>query len=198
MSETGSVKFSYELLETELARFVGFDELNACRRRLQQLRLLGVDESGIGFGNVSVREGETNYFFITGSGTGRLPTLTLRDCARVTAVQFECNWLRCEGLVVASAESLTHAAVYFADEEAKAVIHAHSDELWTELCRAGATTSRAIEYGTPAMADEVERLFRESDVRHRKIFAMGGHEHGVVAFGATLPDAFSALLSCSS
>ena len=69
MSETGSVKFSYELIETELAPFVGFDELNVCRRRLQQLRLLGVDESGIGFGNVSVRDGETTCLLY---GTARV------------------------------------------------------------------------------------------------------------------------------
>lgn len=198
MSETGSVKFSYELVETELAPFPGFDGLNACRRQLQQLRLLGVDKSGIGFGNISVRDGGTSDFYITGSGTGGLPMLTLRDCARVTAVDFERNWLRCEGVTVASAESLTHAAVYAADAEARAVIHAHSDKFWAELCRVGAATSSQAEYGTPAMAHEVARLFREMRVRERKVFAMGGHEEGVIAFGATLPDAFNGLISCSA
>ncbi len=197
MSETGSVKFTYELVEKEIAPFAGFEELNASRRNLRQLRLLGVDDSGIGFGNVSVRDGATSCFYITGSGTGGLSILTLRDCALVTEVDFERNWLRCEGLTVASAESLTHAAVYAADARAKAVIHAHSTQLWAALCGAGAMTSSHVEYGTPAMAHEVMRLFRESEVRERKVFAMGGHEQGIVAFGATLADAFTSLLKCS-
>ncbi len=97
MSETGVVKFPCEHDAVELAPFAGFAELNACRQKLLQLGLIGVDADGIGFGNVSVREGETNCFYITGSGTGALPQLALKDYARVTAWDFDRNWLRCEG-----------------------------------------------------------------------------------------------------
>ena len=37
---------------------------------------------------------------------------------------------------------------------------------------------------TPQMALEVERLFNETDVYSKGIFSMGGHEDGVVCFGA--------------
>ena len=102
------IKFHYESSERDLAPFPGFEELNAGRQELRRLSLLGVDEDGIGFGNVSLRDGTS--FYITGSGTGALPALTLRDYAKVVAWDFERNWLRCEGRVIASAESLTHAA----------------------------------------------------------------------------------------
>ncbi len=112
MNETGAVKFHYESSGKELAPFPGFEELNAAREELRRLGLLGVDESGIGFGNVSMRDGVTDSFYITGSGTGALPSLGLVDYAKVIAWDFERNWLRCEGQAIASAESLTHAAVY--------------------------------------------------------------------------------------
>jgi ribulose-5-phosphate 4-epimerase/fuculose-1-phosphate aldolase len=196
VSETGSVKFRYEQIEEELALFRGFDELNACRAKLLQMRLLGVDRAGVGFGNVSVRDRDTNSFYISGTGTGGLPYLSLGDCARVGVVDFEKNWLRCEGLTVASAESLTHAAIYAAAPEVHAVIHAHSRAVWAKLCRQPEATSPDVEYGTATMANEIARLFRDTDVRERKVFAMAGHEEGVVAFGETLARAFGALISC--
>jgi hypothetical protein len=37
-------------------------------------------------------------------------------------------------------------------------------------------------------------LFRETDVNHRRIFSMAGHEDGVISFGETADDAGSILL----
>jgi len=115
--ETGAVKFQYECSGKELIPFLGFEELNAARQELRRLNLIGVDENGLGFGNVSLREETSGSFYITGSGTGALPVLTLRDFAKVVAWDFERNWLRCEGCTVASAESrVAWVAVSFGDE----------------------------------------------------------------------------------
>ena len=195
MSETGVVKFTCEHVAVTLPMFDGFAELNACRRTLLQLRLIGVDRNGIGFGNLSVREPGTKEFYITGSGTGGMAQLGLNDFAKVTARDVERNSLRCEGGTVASSESLTHAAIYEADAAARAVIHCHSASLWQRLLETGPATAPDVEYGTPAMAYEVRRLFAATDVRKRKIFAMAGHEDGVVAFGANLDQALRNLLS---
>ena len=122
--------------------FPGFEELNAARQELRRLGLLGVDESGVGFGNVSLRDGATDSFYITGSGTGALSALALQDYAKVVAWDFERNWLRCEGRVIASAESLTHAAVYSMDAEVRVVVHGHDRCLWQGLRERGAATAR--------------------------------------------------------
>lgn len=172
-------------------RFSGFEELNAARQEVRRLGLLGVDENGVGFGNVSLRDGAT--FYITGSGTGVLSALTLHDYAQVVAWDFERNWLRCEGRVIASAESLTHAAVYSMDADVRVVVHGHAHELWQELLERGPATSADVTYGTPGMAREVQRLFRESNVRTTKLFAMAGHADGIVAFGSDFRDALAAL-----
>lgn len=194
MSETGVVKFRCEHIAAELAPFPQFDELNACRRKLLQLRMIGVDASGIGYGNLSVRAGDANEFFISGSGTGGRPQLALCDFAKVTAYDFSRNWLRGEGGTVASSESLTHAAIYESDPQVHAVIHCHDAQLWRRLLERLPRTSEAVEYGTPEMALEVQRLFRETDVRQQQIFAMGGHVDGVVAFGRDVDDGWASLM----
>ncbi|MEP6810816.1 MAG: class II aldolase/adducin family protein [Chthoniobacterales bacterium] len=192
MSETGSVKFSYERGLATPVCCDGIAELNACRRKLLQLRLLGVDAAGIGFGNLSVRD-MAGGFFVTGSNTGALSELGAEHLARVTAYDFERNWLRSEGTATASSESLTHAAIYEADANVSAVIHAHSATIWKRL-RDVAPTSLEVDYGTPAMAREVARLFASTDVGQRQLFVMAGHENGIVSFGLNLEDAFAVLV----
>jgi L-ribulose-5-phosphate 4-epimerase len=188
------IKFTCEHAATDLSPFDGLAELNAYRRKLLQLRLIGADANGIGFGNLSIRDGTTNNFYITGSATGGIAELTLANCARVVAYDFERNWLRCAGAAIASSESLTHAAVYKSDARAGAVIHCHDSKLWTALLNQAPTSSKAVEYGTPEMAYEVLRLFNLSDVKSRKILVMAGHEGGIVAFGRDLEEAFAVLM----
>jgi ribulose-5-phosphate 4-epimerase/fuculose-1-phosphate aldolase len=188
------IKFICEHAATDLSPFDGLAELNAYRRKLLQLRLIGLDSNGVGFGNLSIRDGTTNNFYITGSATGGIAELTSADYASVVAYDFKKNWLRCVGAAIASSESLTHAAIYESDAKAGAVIHCHDSKLWTALLNQAPTSSKAVEYGTPEMAYEVLRLFNLTDVKSRKILVMAGHEGGIVAFGRDLEEAFAVLM----
>ena len=193
MSETGSVKFTFERSSTAPPVFDGLAELNVCRRKLLQLRLIGVGADGIGFGNMSLRAPGAQGFYITGSGTGALADLRPEHIALVTDFDFDRNWLGCDGAAVASSESLTHAAVYESDASVSAVIHCHSATLWRRWYGLAPTTTSAVEYGTPEMAREVARLFSATDVRKEKFFLMAGHVDGVVGFGGNLEEAFGIL-----
>jgi len=188
------LKFTYENAGSELTPFAGLVKLNACRRKLLDLQLIGVDRKGVSFGNLSVRDGATNSFYITGSATGAVPELKPADCARVVSYNFEENWVRYEGTAIPSSESMTHAAVYASDVKVGAVIHCHDSQLWAALLNHAPTTSKAVEYGTPEMAHEVMHLFKSTDVQHGKIFVMGGHGGGIVAFGRDLEEAFAVLI----
>ena len=194
MAVSKYVKFTYERACADIVPFDALGELNACRRRLLALRLIGLDSSGIGFGNLSIRDGATRNFFVTGSATGGLPKLSLGDCVRVVDCDFKKNWLRYEGIAIPSSESLTHAAIYTSDSTASAVIHCHDLALWASLLDRAPTTSKAVAYGTPEMAYEIIRLFEEDEVRNKKMFVMAGHQAGIVAFGKNLEDAFDVLI----
>jgi L-ribulose-5-phosphate 4-epimerase len=191
---THYLKFSSACARAEIPAFDELVELNACRRRLRALRVIGVDSNGVGFGNLSVRDGETNNFYITGSATGGLPELTAADCVRVVAYDFASNWLRYEGAAIPSSESLTHAAIYESDRSTSAVIHCHESVLWRTLLDRVPTTSQSVAYGTPEIAYEIMLLFNASDVRSRQIFVMAGHEGGIVTFGKNLEHAFDVLM----
>ena len=189
------VKFTFESACADIAPFDALTELNACRRKLLELHLIGLDSSGIGFGNMSVRDGASRNFYITGSATGGLPKLSLTDCVRVVDCDFEKNWVRYEGTAIPSSESLTHAAIYKSDPMSSAVIHCHDSGLWAALLDRAPTTSKAVAYGTPGMAYEIVRLFEAGEVRSKKMFVMAGHQGGIVAFGKNLEDAFNVLMA---
>lgn len=188
------IKFSSECVSGEIALFSGLAELNAYRRKLLDLCLIGAYPNGIGFGNLSVRDGATKNFYVTGSATGGMQELTLGDCAKVVAYDFERNQVRYEGSAIPSSESLTHAAIYESDATAGAVVHCHNSKLWAALLNEAPTTSKAAEYGTPEMAYEIMQLFTRTNPQSRKIVVMAGHEGGILTFGRDLDEAFAVLM----
>lgn len=188
------VKFTYQCALPRIAPFGELTELNKYRRKLRELNLIGVDSNGIGFGNLSVRDGATSNFYITGSATGVLAQLTLADCVRIVASDFEQNWVRYEGSAVPSSETLTHAAIYKCEPTACAVIHCHDFALWATLLHRVPTTSQAAAHGTPQMANEIIRLLNVGDLRTGRILVMAGHESGIVAFGENFEETFAILI----
>lgn len=174
--------------------FSALAELNACRRKLIDQHLLGLDSNGVGFGNLSVRAGVSRNFYITGSATGGLSVLTPADCVRVVTYDFARNWLRYEGSAIPSSESLTHAAIYESDPKTCVVIHCHDSVLWQTLLGRVPTSSQSVAYGTPEMAYEIRRLFEETDVQSRKVLIMAGHKGGIVTFGKDFHQAFAVLM----
>ena len=52
-----------------------------------------------------------------------------------------------------------------------------------------------VEYGTPEMAYEIIRLMGLPETQNRKVFVMGGHAEGIVAFGKTVEEAARLILN---
>ena len=182
MIDEGYVKFRCKWIETKPLPRKQIKELNRWRQKLYQLGLIGVYPDGIGFGNISIRIGRSEQFIISGTQTGGVPRLTTAHYTKVIAGDFKYNCLTGEGPIEASSESLTHLAVYQADQSVKTVIHVHHKKLWKKLLGVVPTISKRISYGTPAMARGVLQLFKETDVKRLKVFVMAGHEEGVVSF----------------
>lgn len=170
-------------------------ELNRWRKWMHDLKLIGVVEMPIGligYGNISQCFGEG--FIISGSQTGHLADLTSQHYTQVTEAYPLENRLVSQGPLPPSSESLTHAVVYQEEPSAQWVMHAHNAPIWQAADRLGLPqTSANAEYGTPEMATETARLFRETDVRERGIFSMAGHEDGIVSFGKTAEQTAAAM-----
>lgn len=166
--------------------------LNKWRTRLYHLGLIGCYPGNIGYGNISIRSG--TGFIITGSATGCREILTKNDYARVNRYDFRRNEIYCTGKIKASAESLTHAAVYEARPEAKAVIHIHNLDLWEKYKGIMPTSPYAVEYGTPEIALAIKDLCLNSKMDGNKVIIMGGHKEGIIAYGNDLDAAGNKVL----
>ena len=179
-------------------------ELNAWRQVLYRLGLIGADPQryeGLGFGNVSRRIGpygtppEQRRFLISGTQTGELPCLNQNHYVLVSECHQADNRIVACGPVKPSSEALTHGALYAADPQLRAVLHAHSPDIWQAAMTLGLpVTDHRVAYGTPAMAEEMQRLYNQPDVRDGGIIVMGGHAEGVVSFGAGLSVAGSVMV----
>jgi hypothetical protein len=192
------VKFSVSLDKLLPPAHPELKELTAWRRRFFDMGLIGMYPNGVGFGNLSLRYGNSSQFLITGTATGEIADIDLEHCACVKNFDITGNAVQAQGLVPPSSECMTHAALYQSDESCRAVVHVHSLELWHSLRFQAPTTSSDAAYGTPAIAHEVLRLFRETDLKVRKLLVMGGHEKGIMTFGASLEEAGQVLLTALS
>jgi ribulose-5-phosphate 4-epimerase/fuculose-1-phosphate aldolase len=169
--------------------------LETWRRPLFDAGLIGCYEtSGIGFGNLSVRTAETRRFVISGTQTGHIRVTVPEHYALVTDYDIAANRVACTGPVQASSESMTHAAIYELSADIQAVVHVHSKRLWQCLLERIPTTRADVAYGTPGMAQEIARLYREGDLGRTGVAAMAGHEEGLISFGPTLAQAAQRML----
>ncbi len=192
--DEGYIKFNCNWIKAEPVNENQISALNIWRDKLYILGLIGADNNGIGFGNISTRF-KNQEFLITGSATGGLNNLN--ECHYVLVNEYDLlqNRLTCTGPIKASSESLSHAAIYECSPETNAVIHVHCMDMWENLMHNVPTTSNNTKYGTPGMAYEIKRLFIKTTVAVDKILVMGGHKGGIISFGATLEEAGIILLN---
>ncbi len=194
-AQEGSIKFNCHLITEEIIIPAElFNPLNHWRDVLWGKTLIGCYPDGIGYGNISVRLPESDQFYISGTSTGGIPILNQSHYSLVERYDPERNALWCRGMIKASAESMSHAAVYLANPDADAVVHIHHRKLWEKYLGKLPTTDLKVEYGTPGMAREIERIVALPETLHKKIIVMGGHEEGIIAFGKTIKEAAMVVL----
>ena len=193
--DEGYIKYASNWIPGAAPDLAATAELEMWRQPLYMAGLIGhYAETGIGFGNISVRSQEPRQFIISGTQTGHLPTTNAAHYALVTDYDIEENWVSSLGPIEASSESLTHAAIYELDTTIGAVVHIHSRALWTALLHQLPTTHPDISYGTPEMACEFARLFLETNFASTGIAIMAGHVDGIVSIGSSLREAATRVL----
>lgn len=154
---------------------------------------------GVGFGNVSGRVGPypgapgARPFLVTGTQTGGQDCLSLDDFCLVETWRVARNAVRSRGSILPSSESMTHGAIYDLGPHIRFVFHGHCPVLWRNARALRLpTTAPEVAYGTPAMAAEVVRLYRETALSEGGVLSMGGHEDGIIAFGRSAEEAGAA------
>ncbi len=193
MPETeGVIQFQLNFQASPAPAPGSLPELNAWRQIFKQLGLLGQDPArydGFGFGNLSRRvphpAGSENAFVISGTQTGGLAELSPEHYVTVLDCDATRNTVVATGPIKPSSESLTHGLLYQADPAIAWVMHLHSPEIFD--CQAALdlpVTARHAGCGTPQLAEEVARIHTKLSGTDARLIVMGGHEDGILAYGA--------------
>ncbi len=189
-ADEGVVKYTSRWTKGPAADPVLARLLETWRRPLFDAGLIGWDAvHDVSYGNISARAHPGGGFLISGTQTGALATTGPDHYALVTDYDIEANRVTCTGPVQASSESLTHAAIYELDPAIGGVVHVHSSQLWHAWRGRLPTTAPEVSYGTPAMAHEIARLYRDGGMAAAGIAVMSGHEDGLISFGESLEEA---------
>jgi L-ribulose-5-phosphate 4-epimerase len=205
-AQDGVIKYRVEHISSELADFplavleadfleADFLELEAWRSQLYNLKLIGQYANGIGYGNLS-RRGQNQNFYITATQTGHLPNLDISCYAQVISYNPHDHSLKIKGTQLPSSEAPTHAAIYALHPQIKTIFHIHSPLMWTRLLQSNYLATNAdVEYGTPEMAREIARIYGSvKNIFECNVFVMAGHTDGIFAFGQNVDQAGLAIL----
>jgi len=193
--DEGYIKYRSFWTKAPIPNAAVTEELDTWRRPLRAAGLIGqYEELGIGYGNISIRCGEPGQFLISGTQTGHLEETDKTHYALVTSYNTHANIVCSVGPVQASSEAMTHAAIYGLDTNIGAIVHVHDRVLWRNLINTLPTTRADVAYGTPQMANEFRRLYRDTPFRQTGLAVMAGHEEGLLSFGITLEEATKKML----
>jgi hypothetical protein len=186
----GVIKFRLSFRPAPPPRHRNLSKLEGWRRLLFRLGLIGQRTDrygGLAFGNVSLRTG-AGRFLVSGTQTGGHTCLSAAEYARVEAWDLPSNYIRAAGAIRPSSEALSHAALYQADRAIGSVLHVHCPELWNAAIQkrlAIPVTPAELAYGTAELATALQALVGRNATA---VVCMGGHQDGLLAYGAS-PDA---------
>ena len=184
--EDSVIKYKIKWTEVDCIAASEVETINFYRKLLWQKKLIGEDEDGIGYGNISFRDPKNEaHFIISGTQTGKYEWLKNTQYAKVTYWNIKNNSLYCQGKTKASSEALTHANLYDKIADCQIVIHIHNAIIWHRYYNILPTTSKEIVYGSPEMAETVQFLFHKNNSKlFSNILIMGGHQDGILAYGS--------------
>ncbi len=181
MQDEGYIKFR---VHREHGPVVPKQELLRCRQILYRAGLIGMYPNGIGFGNISQRVQKGNpTFWITATATGGLERLSANEVVLIEKCSPQTNELWCKGTRDPSSESMTHYMVYNTLPEQMGIAHIHHKAMWKKLLDSLPSTPADVPYGTAEMAQAVQELLQVPQIKRAGIFAMAGHDEGILSFG---------------
>ncbi len=191
-NEEGYVKFKCNYRKTMPLPASKIKEIDVYRQKLYDTGLIGAYPDGVGYGNVSKKNGN---IIITGTATGKSKKLNNKGYCKITRYNIKKNEVFCTGPVRASSESMTHLALYECSRNIGAVIHVHDMGIWKKYLNKLPTTPKEAAYGTPELADEIVKLYKQTDFRNKKIGIFGGHKEGLISFGKNLEEAYNIIIN---
>lgn len=196
--QEGVIQFNLSHHAGDAIHYAELTDLIFWHERMHALGLIGQDPSryaGFAYGNMSHRL-SNHEFLISGTQTGGLAHLTDAHYAYIDNCDIRNNQVQSHGPIKPSSECMSHAAIYAASPDTKAVIHVHSPVIWQHYKALGlANTPADVGYGTPEMADAVADCLVKTKYSMPGCIVMLGHEDGIICYATNMDDAGQRLLA---
>jgi hypothetical protein len=190
----GVIKFKFNLKMSSELEEDQYLDIEKWRVILFKMNLIGeYPIEKVGFGNLSKRAviGQ-NEFIITGTQTGKHPNLNGRQYTKVNKCDLNKMTIDTVGPIAPSSESVTHYSIYSHCPQIHVVFHVHHKDLWEFMLKNNFdATPKGIDYGTQDMAIAAQNCIGTNT---QGIFAMSGHEDGIIAYGSTVEEAGKIIL----
>ena len=190
----GVIKFKYSLKKSGPLADEEYIEIEKWRSIFYRMNFIGeYPTEKVGFGNLSKRcvIGK-DQFIITGTQTGKFPQLDGSQYTKIIKCNQDKMSVEALGPMAPSSEALTHYAIYNTSQHINYVFHVHHTELWEYmLAKKMDSTPEHVDYGTKEMAEYTSKLI---GVKESGIFAMAGHQDGIISYGKTAQEAGKILL----
>lgn len=183
MKDEGVIKFKCSLKPNTALIESEYIEVEKWRAILYKMSLIGeYPMEKLGYGNLSKRT-LMDQFIITGTQTGKYANLNGSQYTKVIKCDLKKMKVEAIGPIAPSSESLTHFAIYKSCKQINYIFHVHHQNLWSFMLNNNYDkTSKGIDYGTQEMALEASHLIGNNK---KGIFAMQGHEDGIIAYADT-------------
>ncbi|MBT4792987.1 MAG: class II aldolase/adducin family protein [Halobacteriovoraceae bacterium] len=184
-AKEGIIKFKIQLKKASQIEQKLYLGIEKWRTILYKMNFIGeCPTDKVGFGNISQRiSPQSLNFVISGTQTGKFPLLDGSQYTKITECNLEKMFVSATGPIAPSSESLTHFAIYNSSPQINTIFHIHHQEFWQFLLENNfPKTSADIEYGTLAMAMATKNCIGNKSAG---IFAMEGHQNGIIAYGET-------------
>ncbi len=211
MELEGIIKYNCKHEEVNLEQLPHFREERLCilfqkvdnlRTKLHDRGYIGVNEDGIGYGNISIRmhydDESIDHFLVSSTNTGHVRELGLNGYSLVYLSDIENNTVHSMGAKQASSESMTHAAIYSASsklykeqnskERIECIVHIHHAPLFTTLCEEDdiPCTAEDILYGSVDMAKAIIEVVNKKAIEN--VILMRGHQDGIIFHANSIED----------
>jgi len=193
MNQEGTIKFNAHWTEAPAFPQEIMEEMIQTRQKMFAQGYIGEYAPGLGYGNISMRYGEGAQFLISGAKTGRLPEALPQHFTHITEVYPDRNEVHCQGPIIASSETMSHAMIYHCEPTAMVAIHLHEADAWERLLHRVPTTDASAEYGSVEMSASIKELFQNTRLKEENIFVMEGHPEGIFVFGQSFTEALAVL-----
>jgi hypothetical protein len=189
LTNDSSNECSIDFVKTEEVAIKECLRVEKTRERLYSLGLIGAYDSGISFGNVSIRYKKKNSYVTTATQTGEFPKLNAKYFSLIKKIDIDKLNITAIGSSKPNLESIIDGVLYRLDENINAVIHIKNEKIVNFLLDTSCLNMGYCSCKANEIIEDILKVYKSIDPMLNNVFIIKGEFDGAVVFGKSLKHA---------